>query len=156
MADLGFNFDSDSVEDAPGFSLIPPGDYQAVISRTEIKKTKKGDGQYISATIEIVDQVCNGRLIWDNINFDNPNATAMKIAQQTLKAICKAIGIKNLRDTSEIENKPLIVSIGERKSSYNGEQENYVKAYKPSGVSVNGAVSAKPAAPVQEKAPWDR
>jgi hypothetical protein len=156
MADLGFNFDSDSVEAAAGFALIPAGDYQAVIARTEIKQTKKGDGRYISATIEIVDAVCNGRLLWDNINFDNPNATAMKIAQQTLKAICTAVGIKSLRDTSELENKPLIVTIGVKRNDYRGEDENVIKAYKPSGVSVNGAAAAKPAAPVQDKAPWDR
>jgi hypothetical protein len=156
MADLGFNFDSDSVEAAAGFALIPAGDYQAVIARTEIKQTKKGDGRYISATIEIVDSVCNGRLLWDNINFDNPNATAMKIAQQTLKAICTAVGIKTLRDTSELENKPLIVTIGVKRNDYRGEDENVIKAYKPNGVSVNGAVAAKPAAPVQDKAPWDR
>jgi hypothetical protein len=156
MADLGFNFDSDSVEAAAGFALIPAGDYQAVIARTEIKQTKKGDGRYISATIEIVDAVCNGRLLWDNINFDNPNATAMKIAQQTLKAICTAVGVKTLRDTSELENKPLIVTIGVKRNDYRGEDENVVKAYKPNGVSVNGAAAAKPAAPVQDKAPWDR
>ncbi len=156
MADLGFNFDSDSVEAAAGFALIPAGDYQAVIARTEIKQTKKGDGRYISATIEIVDSVCNGRLLWDNINFDNPNATAMKFAQQKLKAICTAVGIKSLRDTSELENKPLIVTIGVKRNDYRGEDENVIKAYKPSGVSVNGAAAAKPAAPVQDKAPWDR
>ena len=156
MADLGFSFDSDSVEAAAGFALIPAGDYQAVIARTEIKQTKKGDGRYISATIEIVDSVCNGRLLWDNINFDNPNATAMKIAQQTLKAICTAVGVKTLRDTSELENKPLIVTIGVKRNDYRGEDENVIKAYKPSGVSVNGAAAAKPAAPVQDKAPWDR
>ena len=156
MADLGFNFDSDSVEAAPGFALIPAGDYQAVIARTEIKQTKKGDGRYISATIEIVDQVCNGRLLWDNINFDNPNATAMKIAQQTLKAICTAVGIKSLRDTSELENKPLIVTIGVKRNDYRGEDENVIKAYKPSGGTVATPTAAKLAAPVQDKAPWDR
>lgn len=154
MADLGFNFDSDSVEDSPSYSLIPPGDYTAVIARTEIKSTKKGDGKYISVMVEIVDQVCNGRVLWDNINFDNPNPTAMKIAQQTLKQICTALGIKKMRDTAEMEGKPLVVTIKSRKSSYNGEEENFVRAYKPSGGTSEPVVRST-AQPQQEKAPWD-
>lgn len=157
MADLGFSFDAESIEPSTGYDLIPPGDYAARIAAADRKSTKAGTGEYIALEFEIVDPVCNGRKIWNNLNLWNQNPKAVEIAKSDFSAICRAVGVLQVRDTSQIVDKILTLTIGSKVRKDTGEAENVIKKYSPQGGGKPVATTGKPSAPAAttEKAPWD-
>lgn len=147
-------FNAENVAPQAPMETLPPGDYLAMIVESEKKATKAGNGSYIELKMQIIDGPYKGRHQWDRLNLWNQSEQAVAIAQATLSAVCHAVGVMQPRDTSQLHNKPLIVSVGTRK---NQEQElvNTIKGYKPRGTS-----SAPAPAPTQtkqdleDKAPW--
>jgi len=152
MANLaGFN----AAEVAPNeFGAIPPGDYEAVISSSEMKATKDGTGQYLNLEIQIMNGQYQNRKIFEKLNLVNKNETAVQIAKGTLSAICRAVGVLTPNDSSDLHHKPFLITVGTRKSDYSGEMENRIKSFKPrqsgpvaaQSAVASGAVSA-PSAP---------
>lgn len=133
MAELGFSFNADEV-DTSSYELIPDGDYKAIIVETEKKTNKMGDGAYLACTFEIVDVVCNGRKLWVNLNLWHAKEDVRGYAEKDLAAICKAVGVtKDLRDSSQLENIPLTITIKTKPRKDNGELENKIMKYSPSG-----------------------
>ena len=62
----------------------PVGDYKAVITESEVKETKAGDGQYLNLRIEIIEGEYQGRIIFVILNLWNPNPKAVEIANREL------------------------------------------------------------------------
>ena len=143
-------FNADDFSDIESYSILPAGTYTAPIVASENKPTKNGNGSYLELQLEIIDGQYAGRKVWDRLNLRNPNQTAVEIAMRTLASICKAIGIKTPRDSSELHNKPLSVKVSVRE--YNGNESNEVKKYMPAERQ-----QPKPSAPTTtvEKAPWE-
>ena len=72
MADLhGFN--AEDVEPAADFEPIPAGKYLAVITDSEMKPTKSGNGSYLELTFQVIEGEYKNRLLWARLNLDNPN-----------------------------------------------------------------------------------
>lgn len=94
-----FGFDISDVEVNPSFELLPPGEYRLSCLEAEVKDTKRGDGQYISATFEVIGKP--GR-IWHNFNIHNPNPKAEEIGRQQIAAWARSCGKPNARDTDEL------------------------------------------------------
>lgn len=133
MAELGFSFNADEV-DTSSYELIPDGDYKAIIVETEKKTNKMGDGAYLACTFEIVDVVCNGRKLWVNLNLWHAKEEVRGYAEKDLAAICKAVGVtKDLRDSSQLENIPLTITVKIKTRKDNGETENRITKYSASG-----------------------
>lgn len=132
MADLGFTFNANEV-DTSSYELIPDGDYKAIIVATEKKNTKRNDGAYLSVEFEIVDVVCNGRKLWVNLNLWNPNQSAVQIAERDLAAICKAVGVTSLSESSQLEGIPLVITVKIKPRKDTGENENRITKYAPAG-----------------------
>lgn len=150
MADLhGFN--ANEVDPIAGFDPIPAGKYLAVITESEMKPTKSGGGQYLQLTFQIVDGPSRGRMVWARLNLDNANATAVKIARAELSAICRAVGVMAPRDSSELHNLPLTITVAQRQRQDNGEVTNIIKGYEK-----KDATAAKPTTPPSGNAPWRR
>lgn len=162
-------FNANEVEPNQAFDLIPDGWVEAVISESEKKPTAKGDGKYLKLTLTIVDERYPNRLLWDNLNLENPNQKTVQIARGTLSAICRATGVLVLRDPSgsELHNLPMLVKVGhEERNDRPGEWKNVVKGYKAkdsggqqlSQVSTPGkTASASQQSPAKEtSAPWKR
>ena len=143
-------FNADDFSDIESYSILPAGTYTAAIVSSENKTTKNGNGSYLELQLEIIDGQYAGRKVWDRLNLHNPNQTAVEIAMRTLASICKAIGIKTPRDSSELHNKPLSVKVAVRE--YNGNESNEIKKYMPAERQ-----QSKPSAPTTtvEKAPWE-
>lgn len=144
----GFNADDFPATD--DYSALPGGTYTAAIVASENKPTKSGTGSYLELTLEVIDGQYKGRKIWDRLNLQNPNQTAMDIALRTLASICQAVGVTRPRDSAELHNKPMQVTVTVR--SYNGNDSNEVKKY--SAVGSKAPVVAPVSRPV-EKAPWE-
>lgn len=146
-------FNANEVDPNFAFDPIPAGKYLAVITESETKPTKSGVGQYLQFTFQIIEGEHKGRLVWTRLNLDNPNATTVKIARAELSAICRAAGVLAPKDSVELHNIPLLITVGQKKRDDTGEMTNVVKGY-----GKKDAAAARPSAPAGGNGtpPWKR
>lgn len=146
-------FNANDVDPNFGFEPIPAGKYLAAITESDMKPTKSGVGQYLQFTFQIIEGEYKGRLVWSRLNLDNPNATTVKVARAELSAICRAVGVPAPKDSAELHNLPLIISVGLKKRDDTGEMTNVLKGYskKDAAVPRGTAVASGTGAP-----PWKR
>ncbi len=143
MASLN-GFDASQVPEQMEFTALPEGQYVVIATASEMKPTKTGQGQYLQITFEVLDGQQKGRKLWARMNLVNASQTAQDIAQRELGAICRAVGVIKPKDSAELHNRPLMVTVAveidERK-----REGNVIKKYE--------AVGAGAAAPVGNAAP---
>lgn len=152
MANLN-GFNANEVEPTTPFEPLPAGKYVATITASEMKATKAGDGAYLQLEMTVLDGPCKGRKVWDRLCINHPNEMTQKIARGSLSAICRAAGVMQPRDSVELHNIPLLVTVNCKKRKDNGEITNEVKGYEP-----KAAAAGKPQqAPVTDNTPpWKR
>jgi hypothetical protein len=126
MADLG-GYDATQVKDSE-FEALPAGEYRAVITESERKKTKDGTSELLQVKLQIVDGQYKNRTIIDRFNLWNKNPQATTIAQQQFKKVCEAVNVPKPGDSSALHMKPLMIKLSVRE--YNGTNQNEVKGYK--------------------------
>lgn len=157
MANLG-NFNAAEVEPQGSFDPIPAGWYTAMIVDSEMKPTKNGTGEYLQLRLDVIDGDHQGRVLFDRLNLNNQNQTAVEIAQRQLSAICRAVGIMQPQDSSDLHDKPLRIKVTIRPAGNGYEASNEVKAYEPAqgGSTPAQGGSAPGSAPMSEpgKKPW--
>ena len=136
MAQMNFN----AAEVAPqtSFDPIPAGWYKAMITESEFKPTSRGDGEYLQLTLQVLDGQYANRKIWDRLNLRNPSKTAEEIAQASLSAICRAVGVMAVTDSVQLHNKPLMVKVKIRPANDKYEASNEPTGYK----AIDGAAPA--------------
>lgn len=141
MAELNYN--TEELPDSEDYAELPEGDYPCIISESELKDTKAGDGQYLKLTFQVFEGDFKGRLIWENLNLYNKNETAVKIAEQTLKKICAAVGFTGqLKDSAQLHDTPLRVTLYRNKK---GEQaKKYESLLAPAKGKTESPESKKP------------
>jgi len=152
MADLG-NFNANEVEPNTSFDPIPAGKYLAAITASEMKATKNGQGSYLQLTFTLLEGEYKNRLLWARLNLNNPNATAVKIARSELSAICHAVGVMQPKDSVELHNLPLVITVKLKKREDTGELTNEIKGYEPKSAAA-GRPQQAPAA--DNTPPWKR
>ena len=152
MANLN-GFNANEVEPSSSFDPIPAGKYVAAITKSETKETKNGSGSYLELTFTILDGEYRNRLAWARLCLDHPNAQTVKIARGQLSAVCRAVGVLQPRDSVELHNIPLEITVGHKKRDDNGEITNVIKSYARKGGS-RPAPSPAPAA--GGTPPWKR
>ena len=151
MANLN-GFNANEVEPTTNFEPIPAGKYLAAITESEMKPTKSGTGSYLQLTFTILEGEYKNRVLWARLNLNNPNATAVKIAYSELSAICRAIGVMQPRDSVELHNLPLVITVKVKKREDTGELTNEVKGY-----ARKDAADQQPQAAVTDNTPpWKR
>jgi hypothetical protein len=154
------NFDATEIDPAT-FEPLPAGEYVCVIVNSDMKRTRAGDGRYLKICLQVVEGEYKNRVVFDNLNLDNPNPTATRIAQATLASICRAVGVMTPRDSAELHDKPLIAVLSVQPATENFGASNRVKGYKPlTGTSAQASLTAKPAAQSAPpkaggKKPWE-
>ena len=152
MADLN-GFDANQVEPTGDFEPIPAGKYLAVITDTEMKANKAGTGSLLQLTFQVIEGDYANRLLWDRLNLDHPNATAVQIARADLSAICRAVGVLAPKDSLELHNLPLVIHVRCKKRTDTGELVNEIKGYSKKDTPAPAA-SAAPAS--DNTPPWKR
>ena len=158
MADLR-GFDAQTVEPNDSFDPIPNGDYLCIITTSEMKPTKAGDGAYLELELQVIEGPYQGRKLWDRLNLNNANETTVKIAKGTLSAICRAVGVLQPTDTCELHDLPLVAKVACRKRDDTDELTNVIKSYKKrDAVATVPASSPAPAkaAATSSTPPWKR
>lgn len=146
MANLNGTFDATNIDPTPRFDPLPAGEYPVIITASELKFTKSGDGQYLELTLEVQGGEFAGRKLFDRLNIHNSNRQAVEIAQRQLSQICHAIGVLQVKDSEQLHFKPLvaIVRIEPGKDGY--EPRNVIKGYK---AAAGAPVMQKPASAPQ-------
>ena len=96
------NFNVSEVAPAQEFQPLPEGKYEAVISDSDVKPTRAGNGSYIQLEFEVVSGEHKGRRLWGRYNVENTNREAVEIGRAQFSAVCHAVGVTNPKDTAEM------------------------------------------------------
>lgn len=154
MANLN-GFNAHEVEPSTSFDPLPAGKYIAAITGSEMKATKRGDGSYLQLEFTVLEGDCKGRKVWSRLNLNNPNKQAVEIARGELSAICRAVGVMTPRDSVDLHNIPLEITVKVKKRQDNDEFTDEISAYGPKGAA--GANGQRPQSPVTDNTPpWKR
>lgn len=155
MAQLNFN--AATVAPSTGFDVIPAGWYNARITGSEMKPTKDGAGSYLALTLTIADGQYANRKLFDRLNLNNKNKTAVDIAYQTLSAICHATGVIQLQDSTQLHGLLMACKVKIKPAEGKYDEGNEISAYKAAEGAATGQPPAPawvaPAAPAQPPAP---
>lgn len=153
MAKFSFNTSEIEIPEAPSFGPLPKGEYEVIVSNTDIRKTKAGTGEYISVEFQVVDGKASGRRLWSNYNVSNANKQAEDIAKQQFAALCAACGVSDMEDTEELHDLPLIVLVDIDKKD---DTRNRIVAYKSAGATTKPAPTPPKPAATGGARPWQR
>ena len=135
------------------FEAIPTGTYEAVISNSESRPMKSGNGMGFNLEFEIISGECKGRKVFAWITFEHRTSPdAQRIGREQLSAICRAVGVTQLNDTAQLHNLPLHIVVALDK---NDPTRNIIKGFK-AVKSVGAGAVAPQAAPQNQGAPWAR
>jgi len=152
MANLN-NFNANEVEPTTPFDPIPAGKYLAIITASEMKTTKRGDGSYLQLEFTVLEGECKGRKVWDRLCINHPNDLTQKIARGNLSAICRAIGVMQPGDSVELHNIPLLITVKLKKRSDNDELTNEIKGFESKSAAAGQPQQASTA---DSTPPWKR
>ena len=141
MAQL--NFDSTGIDTTNTFDAIPAGDYEAMVTASEMKSTKMGDGQYLELSLEVQSGQYQGRKLWDRLNLQNRNPKAVEIAQKQLAQLCHATGILQVADSQQLHNRPIVVKLSCKADAERG-LVNEIKGYKARAAANTAPAFAAP------------
>ena len=150
------NFDVQSLptpEKTNDFQPVPAGWYTAVINGAELKSTNAGTGKYIAVRYDITGPTHQGRVIFGNLNIENPNPTAERIGREQLGELMRAVGLGKVTDTDQLIGSVLSIKVAIKESEQYGAK-NEVKGFKGNGGAL--PTPSAPAAQATGKAapPW--
>lgn len=117
---LTLSFNATEVQPASSdFEPIPAGWYQFVIEKSELKPTKAGTGSMVSIMAKVQGPTHASRVVFGNINYQNPNPQAQEIGQRQLSALCHAIGVLNLNNVAQLCGIPFEARVKITAPTYN-------------------------------------
>ena len=151
MAQLDFN--ANDVEPATEYEPLPAGKYLAEITASGMKQAKSGNSSYLELEFTVLDGDCRGRKVWDRLCISHANNLTQKIARGKLSAICRAVGVMQPRDSVELHNLPLVITVKCKNRKDTGEIANELKGY-AKRESAAGQPQQKPV--TDNTAPWNR
>lgn len=102
MANFGFDVAEVEVSERGDFEVMPEGEYVLKATDAELKDTKKGDGNYLSVTFEVVKGQHTGRKVWQNFNLNNPSEKAQSIGREQVAGWARAVGKPNAKDSDDL------------------------------------------------------
>src|ERR1044072_1800527 len=108
---VALNFNASTVAPNATLEPLPTGQYPVIITKTDMKPTKAGTGAFIEVALTVQGGESPNRKVFDRLNIQNPNETAVTIAYATLSAICHVTGVLNLQDTQQLHGKPFIAVV---------------------------------------------
>ena len=151
----GLNFDATSVTPSKSFAPIPAGVYPAQIVESEIRPLKSGNGEALALQFEILGAQHAGRRIFANLNIHHTNKEAERISQEQLSAICHAVGVTHVQDSSQLHHKPLNIRVKIRKQD-GYEDRNEISGYEALPGGAPSPAASQPASSDAPRKPWER
>jgi hypothetical protein len=145
-------FNAAEIDPNTVYEPIPAGWYKVVFTEAEEKPTKAQTGSYLQISAEVIEGEYQGRKLIERLNLNNPNSTAVEIAQRTLSAICRGVGVMTPRHSSDLLNKPIMAKVAVKPGDGQYGPSNEIKGYE----APNGAEPTPAAAPAASTPPWKR
>ena len=145
------------------FEPLPDGQYEVIISKSEMKETKAGDGEMLALTYEVIEGEHEGRLLWEYLNLVNKSDVAERIGRSKLASICKAVGVMAPEESDELHDKPLVITVRrDKKDNTRNTIKGYASADGTHAERVKNEPKPEPKAapepekPVVKKKPWQK
>lgn len=153
MAQLNFKASSIALSErtTTSYGPLPAGEYEMMIVNSDTKPTKAGNGHYLELEMHVISGEKSGRRHWERLNLDNPNAQAVKIAQESLARLMNALGVDDINDSNELHDQVFIAEVGIDKKD---DTRNVIWNYKAVNALAKAAAKAAPAAAAKSAKPW--
>jgi hypothetical protein len=152
MVQMNKQFDARQVDPSDNFEAIESGWYTAQLQTSESLKTNAGDGSYLKLMFKILQGKYKGRMVFTNLNLDNPNPVAVEIAERNLSAICHATGVFLLENTEQLHGKPLEIKVKYIPAKGKYDASNDVSGYRPLEKMPDFASAEKKSEPASQTA----
>jgi hypothetical protein len=107
----GTSFNATNVQPAKEIGAVPTDWYEVSIVDSAIEPTQKQDGNFLKIVYQILSGEYANRKIFDRLNLDNPNQTAVRLAQEALSAMCHATNVMNLSDPEQLYDIPFGIKV---------------------------------------------
>jgi hypothetical protein len=91
------------------------------------------------------------------LNIQHTSETTQRIAQAQLSALCHAVNVIKLEDTSALHYKPVKIKVTVREAQGNYQESNNIKGYESASGAAPTApapVAESPAAPASKAPAW--
>ena len=115
------------------------------------KSTNVNPDTHLELTFQILEGDLKGRQVWARLNLHNPNAQTVKIARGELSAICRAVDVMTPRDSVDLHNLPMVITVRCKKREDTGEISNEVRGY-----AKREAANGVPQQATTDTPPWMR
>lgn len=151
---MPFNFDPASVEiPKSNFDLLPAGQYTVEIIEAEVKPFKKGTGEGLFLTYEVIDPYEHAqRKIWQTITTQHGNDQAVDIGKQSLAKLCIACKIDKLTSEDQFFQKMLRIKI--KHKVRDGQTRIDVVDYSQAGVPTTPSAPSTQKPALTSARPW--
>jgi hypothetical protein len=146
MAQLPLSYNTpENNEGLTDFTALPADKYVVHIVKSEYKETKAKTGHYLQLQQKVISGKYKGRLIFENLNLDNPNPTAVEIANKALNSICKACKKAGVQDSEELHGIPFYATLKVNPATATQPASNQVVSYSAieDGANIEIDVSAE-------------
>ena len=95
------------------FKNLPPGEYLMVITASRMKSVY--NEAFLKLVFEVMEGEFKGRKVWCRVKLPwasfSKDPLEFKLARAEISAICRAVGVMNPNELSELHNIPLVVTI---------------------------------------------
>lgn len=131
MAQLPSVFDAKNQEKQTEFEPIPVQWVIGECVKSEYKPNSNKTGHYLTCQMKVLaPEKYKGRMVFNLMNLDNPNQTAVEIANKELASMCAACEVEELEDSTELHGIPFGMRLGIKPGDANWPPKNVIKAYK--------------------------
>lgn len=103
---------------------LPEARYTFVIKNAHLKNSKSGNTM-ANIQLEVISDYRRGTSIFKDFNIYHPGEVAQRIAREELAKLCIAIGIEDLKDLSELNNKIVDADVFHDKYTKNDGTEEF-------------------------------
>jgi len=154
MAKLDFDTTGQEELRSGSSQKLPAGEYTAKIMKSELVPNSKKTGTIFKFEFEIMGGDYSGTRLPYNVNWENPNATAVAIGKAAMTSIIKACGKVKCGDTMELHGIPLTIDVTLEDNEFIGREGNTIKTKRNEikNFHVLKTTSSEPAA--SDDAPW--
>lgn len=125
---MQFQFNAADVPPSQAFEPLPPDWYDASISgivQTPTKDNATTGNWYLKVEWTLLGEKGKNRKVWTNLNLQNANPDAVRIAYEQLSAICHATGVMQMQTTEQLQGIPhqIKLSLVPAKDGYDAKNE---------------------------------
>lgn len=119
MAVLGSKFNAQAHDtEQREYSELPDGIYALEVIQSEVAPTQNGDGTVLKLRYSVVEpEEYKGRLLFGNINLENPNSLAQELGQKELASLCRACELSEIEDSDQLHFVKFVAKVGLGKPS---------------------------------------